>query len=99
MTSAPKYYGLGLRDRPPNPSRVLTPAAQERFKGRFDAIAAAAREPFTGLTTDGNVVPGLFPLQATGVSTAPIVEAALNLLGRLTPEQKQTVSFDLDAIE
>ena len=99
MTTAPKYYGLGLRDRPQNPSRVLTPAAQERFKGRFEAIAAAAQEPFKGLTTDGNVVPGLYPLQASGVSTAPVVEAALKLLGRLTPEQKQKVSFPLDAIE
>ena len=43
MTTAPKYYGLGLRDRPQNPSRKLTPEAQERFKGRFEAIARPRR--------------------------------------------------------
>src|SRR5690349_7656978 len=99
MTTAPKYYGLGLRTRPQNPSRKLTPEARERFKGRFEAIELAAKEPFVGVTTDGNVMPGLFPLQTTGVSTAPIADAAKALLARLTPGQKQTISFPMDAIE
>ena len=33
-------------------------------------------QPFFGVTTDGELIPDLFPIRATGVSTAPIVEAA-----------------------
>ena len=33
-------------------------------------------EPFKGVTTDGKVVPGLFALAQTGVSTAPVTKAA-----------------------
>ena len=32
-------------------------------------------EPFKGITTDGNVVTGLFPVRSTGVSTAPVRQA------------------------
>src|ERR1044071_4400440 len=99
MTTAPKYYGLGLRTRPQNPSRKLTPEARERFKGRIEAIELAAKEPFKGVTTNGIAMQGLFPLQATGVSTAPIVDAAKKLLARLVVGQQQTVSFPMDAIE
>src|SRR4051812_25247343 len=99
MTTAPKYYGLGLRTRPQNPSRKLTPEAQERFKGRIEAIELAAKEPFKGVTTNDIGMQGLFPLQATGVSTAPIVDAAKKLLARLSPGQQHTVSFAMDAIE
>jgi hypothetical protein len=99
MTTSAKYYGLGLRTRPVNSSRRLTPEMQERFKGRFDAITAAAHEPFKGLTTGGNAVPGLFPLQQTGVSTAPIAGAAQKLLSSLSLGQRDAVSFPLAAVE
>ena len=32
-------------------------------------------EGFKGLTTDGNVEPGLFPVTKTGVSLQPVVDA------------------------
>ena len=35
-----------------------------------DEHKAALAEPFTGVTTDGRVVPGLFRISQTGVSTA-----------------------------
>ena len=31
-------------------------------------------EPFKGVTTNGTVMPGLFPIRSTGVSTAPVRE-------------------------
>ena len=45
-------------------------------------------EPFKGLTTDGAIVEGLFPIRATGVSTTPVGEAAQTFLAALTPEQR-----------
>jgi hypothetical protein len=33
------------------------------------------REPFKGLTTDGEVIPDLYPLKTTGVSTDAIRRA------------------------
>ena len=35
---------------------------------RADPLA----EPFKGITTDGRLVPGLFPIRSTGVSTRPV---------------------------
>lgn len=56
-------------------------------------------EPFVGVTTDGNVVPDLFPIRATGVSTRPILEAARAYLATLTPEQTEKTRFGLDSSE
>jgi hypothetical protein len=53
-------------------------------------------EPFQGVTTNGTVVPGLFLLRATGVSTAPIREAAEAFLATLTPEQRAQTMFAVD---
>jgi predicted nuclease of restriction endonuclease-like (RecB) superfamily len=55
----------------------------------------AISEPFVGVTTNGQVQQGLFPLTATGVSTAPIVEAARNFLLTLTPTQKLRTQFSV----
>ena len=35
---------------------------------------------FTGVTTDGDVVPDLYEVRSTGVSTVPVVEAAEQFL-------------------
>jgi Protein of unknown function (DUF3500) len=56
-------------------------------------------EPFVGVTTDGNVVPNLFPIRATGVSTRPILDAARAYLATLTPEQLDKTRFDLESSE
>lgn len=53
-------------------------------------------EPFTGVTTDGALVPDLFPLRATGVSTAPVREAADRFLAALTTEQREKTMFAVD---
>ena len=53
-------------------------------------------EPFKGVTTNGTVVPGLFPIQSSGVSTAPVREAATAFLATLTPEQRGKTAFAVD---
>jgi len=56
-------------------------------------------EPFKGITTDGDVVPGLFPIRSTGVSTAPVRKAAEAFLATLTPAQRAKTVFPVDAPE
>jgi hypothetical protein len=63
-----------------------------------NALKAAA-EPFKGNTADGAVIPGLFPIRATGVSTRAIREAAEAYLGSLTAEQRARARFAIDAKE
>jgi len=53
-------------------------------------------EPFRGVTSDGNVLPGLYPIRSTGVSTAPILEAACAWLAALSAEQRQQAMFSVD---
>ncbi|MGB7947659.1 MAG: DUF3500 domain-containing protein [Candidatus Binatia bacterium] len=60
---------------------------------------AAAAEPFKGITTDGTIVPDLFPIQKTGVSTQSLREAAEAFLGSLTPEQRAQTVFPIDTGE
>ena len=42
-------------------------------------------EPFKGITNNGDVEPGLFEIRPTGVSTAPVRNAAETFLAALTP--------------
>jgi hypothetical protein len=60
---------------------------------------AAAAEPFKGITVDGTVIPGLYPIQKTGVSTQSIREAAHDFLGSLTPGQRAKTLFPVDTVE
>ncbi|MFW6198280.1 MAG: DUF3500 domain-containing protein [Acidobacteriota bacterium] len=69
--------------------------AASQFRDPDEALA----EPFVGITTDGTVVPGLYEIRATGVSTAPVVEAAEAFLASLTPEQREATTFPVDSSE
>lgn len=53
-------------------------------------------EPFKGITTNGTVVSGLFPLHSTGVSTEPVRKAATAFLAALTQEQRAKTMFPVD---
>jgi hypothetical protein len=59
--------------------------------------------PFTGITTNGDVVPGLFHLaekhEDYGAPTAAMVAAAEDLLSLATPDQRKTLSYPIDAPE
>jgi hypothetical protein len=69
----------------------------EQFKRMSkDAEAKGLAEPFKGITTDGNVIPGLFPVRSTGVSTAPVRKAAAAFLAALTKEQRAKTVFPVD---
>ena len=53
-------------------------------------------QPFKGLTTNGTVISGLFPIRATGVSTAPVKAAAERFLAGLTEEQRKKTTFPVE---
>jgi hypothetical protein len=61
-----------------------------------DAERKGLAEPFKGITTDGHVVSGLFPIQSTGASTEPIRNAAERFLGSLTASQRAKTMFPVD---
>ena len=54
------------------------------------------RDPFVGITANGNVQPDLFPVEFTGATTAPIVEAARTFVAVLTEAQRRRASFAVD---
>ena len=60
------------------------------------AEAKGLAESFKGLTTDGTVVPGLFGVRSTGVSTAPVKNAADAFLAALGPDQRRKTTFAAD---
>jgi len=53
-------------------------------------------EPYKGITTNGRILPGLFQIGSTGVSTAPVRQATEALLAGLTPEQRAKSTFPVN---
>jgi len=56
-------------------------------------------EPFKGITTNGEVVPGLFEIRPTGVSTATVRSAAERFIGTLNPVQLGRTMYPVDDVE
>ena len=79
---------------------VLTTAgawAQNDMRQRSTAAEQQGlAEPFKGVTADGTLVPNLFAIKSTGVSTEPVRKAAEAFLGALTAEQRAKTAFGLD---
>lgn len=73
----------------------------EQIRRNFTAqIEKSLAEPFKGITANGEVEPGLFPLRSTGVSTEPVRRAAVAFLAGLTTEQRaRTLFASADDIE
>ena len=57
------------------------------------------KDPFKGVTADGAVRSALFPIRATGVSTAPARGAAAQFVASLTPAQRTSTTFAIDDSE
>ncbi len=63
------------------------------------AAKKALAEPFKGITTDGKVVPGLYSVGRTGVSTEPIRRAAEDFIAALTAPQRTKALFPVTSSE
>ncbi len=83
---------FGLRDRAPTPAirPFELPPRLQPFRERATAGLA---EPFRGITVGDQLTPGLFSIEKTGVSLAPVLEAARAFLAALTTEQRKAASF------
>jgi hypothetical protein len=73
------------------------PSQRERMKTRSQQMEKAGLSiPFKGITTDGKVIKGLFPIRSTGVSTAPMRHSTSAFLRTLTAEQRKKTVFPVD---
>ena len=94
MTTDPRTRSLSETCALRSPQRPLhTRGGSPNY---LEKSLAAAAEPFTGITTNGRVIPGLFGIQKTGVSTQTIREAADAFLGSLTTAQRDKTLFPVD---
>ena len=90
---------LGLRGLPSLSARARPAAYPPFLQPILDGAAASLAQPLVGISADGKVRPGLFPLRATGVATAPILDAAHNFLAALDAKQRAKVVLDAEADE
>lgn len=96
--------GLSAHEKhsaPASAAEVKKPlSGQEKAKRWFASQEQLAiDEKFVGVTTSDGIQKGLFPIKRTGVSTEPLVAAALNFLGALTPTQQARTRFNIEDIE
>lgn len=90
---------LGVRHMPPMSARSVVVDMPPFIKEKVDERAALLSAPLAGLSADGSVRSGLVPLAPTGVSVAPIAEAAQAFLAALNPAQRQAAQLPLEAEE
>jgi hypothetical protein len=64
-----------------------------------DAEDAALSEDYKGIVDEFGVPPNLFPLRSSGVTTAPILDAARSFLESLSPAQVIKTQFAVDDSE
>jgi Protein of unknown function (DUF3500) len=55
--------------------------------------------PFRGVTTNGDIVPGLFQITPTGVSTEPVRNAAVKFISTLSSVQLARTLFTIDDVQ
>jgi hypothetical protein len=61
-----------------------------------EVSASYWEEPYVGVTTNGRIVPDLFRLAQTGVSTAPVQQAVHAFLANLSEAQRKKTLFPVD---
>ncbi|MGA7262238.1 MAG: DUF3500 domain-containing protein, partial [Stellaceae bacterium] len=83
---------FGLRERPPTPA-VRPFDLPLRMKPMLDRAKSGLAEPFRGIVTNGQIVPGRFAIAKTGVSLAPLTEAARSFLAALSAEQRKMAAI------
>ena len=93
---------FGLRPLPKMSARSRV-VGEGPIKGMVDALAAECNDslavPLRGVTSDGNVVPGLFTARRAAVDTGALRDAALAFLAALDAADRIKASLPFDASE
>jgi hypothetical protein len=84
-----------------SPAANTTPAGSaspnDPFAAYMKQAEAALAEEFKGITTSGQILPNLYSIESTGVSTEPIKKAADSLIAALSNQQKVKTLFPVDS--
>ena len=91
-----RFADFKVRPRPSTSARAFPAGASEFLLRYRDDGEARVAQPFTGITSDGGVAPGLFKIEKTGVSTEPIKAAANAYLASLGPHEREHALFSVD---
>ncbi|PYX67842.1 MAG: hypothetical protein DMG78_26780 [Acidobacteria bacterium] len=78
-----------------NPSEI----AEQFRKMSEDYEKEGLAAPFKGITTSGDVMPGLFEIKPAGVSTEPVRNAAVAFIETLNPVQLARTMYPVDDLE
>jgi len=87
---------FGVRQRNPISARHLPSPVSPMAAQMLARAEAEVGEPYTGITTHGSPLGGLFPLHSTSISTESMRAAAQHFLAELNELQRQTVTFALE---
>ncbi|MBV9342873.1 MAG: DUF3500 domain-containing protein [Acidobacteria bacterium] len=71
----------------------------ERFRKMSEDYEKEGLAPFKGITANGEVVPGLFQIRPTGVSSEAVRNAAVAFIATLTPVELARTIYPVDDIE
>lgn len=77
----------------------LAHAVAAQQQGGFNPAGIAGKalaEPFVGVTSSGSPQTGLYEIKKTGVSTAPMLDAARRLLASMNGKQREKMMFPVD---
>jgi len=97
LNPAPARQHPSLRRRLPMPAYEPPPKYSEFLQRMLVRARESLGEEFRGITADGIVRPGLFPVHKTGVSLEPILRAARDFLATLDLRQQRQVSFNIQS--
>jgi len=87
-------WALG-QEQSQSPSEIAERFRQMSEDYEREGLAA----PFRGVTTSGEVIPGLFEIKPTGVLTEPVRNAAERFIATLSPVQLARTIFPVDDVE
>ncbi|MGO9339512.1 MAG: DUF3500 domain-containing protein [Terracidiphilus sp.] len=82
------------QQQPQSPSEIA-----ERFRKMSEDYEREGLAPFKGITTNGEVVPGLFEIRPTGASTEAVRNAAEKFIATLSSVQLARTMYPVDDIE
>jgi Protein of unknown function (DUF3500) len=88
-------HHIPLRKRMALAAHTLSAQYPEALQRLFARAKQELADDFKGITPDGILLPGLFPVKKTGVTLKPLYEAARAFLAQLDHHQRETACLDI----